>query len=107
MAESLPLIPPNTYRYDNRAVFVTRDNKWFVWGPDYLLPEDSVVEVYRDKDDKMVPQYILKHVAYRLVRKHSGATVRFVLCTFDNVMNEAPFEEVNDDASTAGNARTD
>jgi hypothetical protein len=95
MTESeLRLIPPGTFRYDNRPVFVRErePGPWYVWGPEWMLAEDSVVEVYKYIENGTTPQHILRHIAYRIVRKHGGGEVKFVLCTFDDIVNEGPFE---------------
>lgn len=85
----LPLVPPSIYRYENRPCFVTyphnsEERTWHVWGPEDFMPEDSVVEVYSFSENTTKPV----HVAYRLVRKHNQDTVRFVMATFDNVVEE-------------------
>jgi hypothetical protein len=88
MSDELPLIPPGTYRYDNRPVFVKYGEKWHIWGPEYDMHVGEVVEVYKYSEDKNEHVEILEHVAYRLVKKHSGATVRFVMAKWDHVVEE-------------------
>jgi len=88
------LIGPGVYKYENRPLFVTYPlgGKFHVWGPIDMLPEDTAVAVYSYSARKNEAVHILKHVAYRDVRRHNQQLIRFVMCTFDKTVNEGPFE---------------
>lgn len=85
-------IKPGTFRYENRPVFVRwpadDDGSWHVWGPENLVAEGQVSEVYRYQSDEVKPVEIIEHVAERMVARRGGDRVRFVLATFDRVVEE-------------------
>jgi hypothetical protein len=93
--ELLPLIPPGKYKYENRPVFVKYEEAWHIWGPEYDVRVGEVCEVYKYSENETVHVEVLEHVAYRNVRKHSGAVVKFVVAAWDRTVEEVP------DASTA------
>lgn len=84
-------IPPGVFKYKKKPVFVRwplGDGEWHVWGPESKLAEGSVVEVYQFSTGDMQAVEVLEHVAERTVLRRDGDKVRFVLATFDSVMEE-------------------
>lgn len=84
-------IGPGTFSYDKRPVFVrwpAGDGNWHVWGPESELAEGTLARVYKHSTQEIEDVEIIDHVAERMVLRRSGERVRFVLTTFDAVMDE-------------------
>jgi hypothetical protein len=84
-------IKPGQFKYGKRPVFVkwpATEGEWHVWGPESEMVPGSVAEVYQHSSGEVQAVEILEHVAERLVLRRGGDKVRFVLATFDGIMEE-------------------
>lgn len=91
----LPKIPPGIYQYKSYPVFVNWpkdivEPTWHVFGPAHLLRPGDVAEVKKFNAGQQELEYveILHIVAERDVAKRNGSRVRYVMATFDRVMQE-------------------
>lgn len=81
---------PTFHAYRNHFEFTKYgdDSKWHVVGPESVVPKSKVVKVYRFATDTVEHVCILDVVAYREVRRASGKTEKYIIATFENVVEE-------------------
>ena len=94
-SEPIREIPPGVYRYRTYAEFVHGpwsgdDARWYLFGPASLVMSDQVIDVRRFSDGGISTVAVLEIVGERMVRTKTNGLVRYVLATFDNVVDPAP-----------------
>jgi len=92
---SIPTMPPGLFRYKAEPQFVRwpgDHTRWFILGSEDELPIGKAVEVQPYSSDTPTRVEIICYIAERNVLKRDGTRVRYVLCEFDNIVEEPKSE---------------
>lgn len=89
-------MPPGAYRYKAEPQFLRKwddpeKKAWYILGAEDKLPVGKIVEVNRYNEGPCFVE-ILAVVARRCVKTRDGQSVFYVLCTFDNIVEEPKTE---------------